>query len=261
MEIAYIYAFTSVVIVSLLSLVGIFTLSLNERLLNRSIFILLSLAVGALFGDAIIHLLPEAFEQSKNPTFVSFFALLGIVSFFILEKFLHWHHHGHHSDEARHHDDILATDSKKIKPLGYLILTSDGVHNLIDGIIIGASYLISIEVGIATTIAVILHEIPQEIADFGVLIHSGFTKGRALLFNFGTALFAFLGAALAFLVGSASTTAIPYITAFAAGHFIYIAGADLVPELQKTSNLKNSFVQLIAILFGLGLMFALLLLN
>ena len=167
-------AFGSVVVVSLISLIGIFTISFNTAFLKKCVFVLISLAVGALFGDAVIHLLPEAFESGFDSALISFSVLLGIVVFFILEKVLHWHHH--QGDEEGHRGEVLVEQdgNQRIKPLGYLVLASDGVHNLIDGIIIGASYLISIEVGLATTIAVILHEIPQEMrADADTGIHGG----------------------------------------------------------------------------------------
>lgn len=259
----YLYALISVFIVSLISLIGIFALSLNKNLLQMSIFVLISLGVGALFGDAIIHLFPKALEESGNAPLISFFVLFGIITFFILEKFLHWHHHTQ-TDTVSHYEDHEHEDAghkHKIKPLGFLVLTSDGVHNFIDGIIIGASYIVSIELGIATTIAVILHEIPQEISDFGILIHAGFTKIKAIALNFATALFAILGTLLAFVTQTISSEMIPIITAFAAGNFIYIAGSDIIPELHKSLSLKRSFVQLTSIFIGIGLMFLLLLIE
>ena len=261
MELVFVYALISVIIVSLISLIGIFTLSLNERFLNKCLFVLVSLAVGALFGDAIIHLIPSALKNIDSSALVSFFVLLGIIMFFVLEKFLHWHHHSGYTHDHRGEELIEHDGTAKIKPLGFLVLTSDSVHNFIDGLIIGASYFISIEVGIATTIAVILHEIPQEISDFGLLIHAGFSKGRALFLNFTTALFALVGLFLAFAFQNAGEQLVPLVSAFAAGNFLYIAGSDLVPELHKTSSLKKSFIQLVSILVGIALMFALLLLE
>src|SRR3989344_547010 len=178
-SIALYYSLISVVIVSAISLVGILALTINERLLKRLIFVLVSLATGALLGDALIHLIPESFEKGGDATLTSLLILGGILLFFVLEKFLHWHHkHGHELHEEDCDDTALPITKKDsgVMSLGYLILISDGFHNLIDGMIISASYLVSIEVGIATTIAIILHEIPQEIGDFGVLLHSGFSK-------------------------------------------------------------------------------------
>jgi zinc and cadmium transporter len=140
-----------------------------------------------------------------------------------------------------------------IHPVGYMNLLADGVHNLIDGMIIGASYLVSLPVGIATTIAVIFHEIPHELGNFFILLYAGFTKTKALLFNFLTGLFAILGTLVALLVGSRWRISLRMLP-LAAGGFIYIAGSDLVPELNKEVELSKSFVQLVAITTGVGLM-------
>ena len=248
------YALSSVAIVSLISLIGVFALSLKENLLRKGVFLMVSLAVGALFGDALIHLIPESFEQIENPVTAPLLILSGILGFLILEKILRWHHgHGHDCEDELCKDDVEEKRSR-VQPLGFLILTSDGLHNLIDGVIIGASYLISIEVGIATTIAIVLHEIPQEISDFGLLLHSGFSKARALLVNFLSALSAFIGVGIALLIGNNNETFIPVALALAAGSFIYIAGSDLVPELHKTNNIKQSLQQIVAILIGIGIM-------
>lgn len=244
------YTLLSVFLVSLISLIGVFTLSINKKLLNKSIFFLVSLAVGALFGDAIIHLIPEAFASFKNTTTAALFIIMGIFIFFVLEKFLHWHHcHGTHGQNDQ--------DCCVVRPLGRIVLFSDGIHNFLDGIIIAAGYLVSIEVGIATTVAIMLHEIPQEIGDFAILIHSGYSRAKALLVNFLSALIAVVGALITLLIGNSIEALIPALVAIAAGSFIYIAGSDLVPELQKTSNLKKSALQFIAIVIGVALMFAL----
>jgi len=171
-----------------------------------------------------------------------------------LKKILNWHHH-HHSSE---HDHVKHSG---IRPIGHMILFSDGLHNFIDGIIIGVSYLVSIEVGIATTIAVILHEIPQEIGDFGVLLHAGYSKGRALFVNFISASLAILGVIIVLLVGSSIGQYIGYIIPFAAGVFIYIASSDLVPELHKRYDIKSSLLEFLAILVGVGAMYLLLFLE
>jgi zinc and cadmium transporter len=142
--------------------------------------------------------------------------------------------------------------------VGHLILISDGIHNLIDGILIGASYMISVEVGIATTIAVILHEIPQELGDFGILIHAGYSRAKALLWNLISALTAFLGVFIGVGLPLLTNSAGPILASVAAGGFIYIAGSDLVPELHKTKEIKKSIIQLLAIIVGIGMMLALL---
>lgn len=247
-----IYSLISVLIISLISLIGVFTLSVRESTTRKYVFIFVSLALGALLGDAFIHLIPEAIEETGNINMVSLFVIVGIFIFFILEKFLHWHHHDDDSE-------------KHIKPVGKMILISDGFHNLIDGIIIGASYLVSVEVGIATTIAVLLHEIPQEIGDYGVLIHAGYTKARALFLNFVSALISILGVVIVFLAGERIEEILVWFLPIAAGGFIYIALSDLIPELHDHSEGKKNFghtlTQIIVALIGVGLMYGLLFLE
>jgi zinc and cadmium transporter len=246
----YIYAISSVVLVSLISLIGLFTISLNKELLRKYVFVLISLAVGALLGDAFLHLIPEAFEKIADSTYVSIAIVGGILIFFIFEKVLHWHHHAH----GEEHEETIHTNAR-------MILVSDSVHNLIDGLIIGASYLVSIEVGIATTIAVMLHEIPQEIGDFGILIHSGYTRVKALWFNFLSASFAVIGAIIALSFGKVTDSLILWLLPIAAGGFIYVAMSDLLPELHKNNNTSQSLVQFLAILTGIVAMLLLLFLD
>ena len=238
------YTLLSVAIVSLISLIRTFTISINKEVLKNSVFFLVSLAVGALFGDAIIHLIPEALELFGDSTKAAFYIIVGIFMFFVLEKFLFWHHV--HDEDSSH---------KHISPVGRIVLFSDGVHNFLDGAIIAAGYMVSIEVGIATTIAIMLHEIPQEIGDFGILIHAGYTRAKALLVNFFSALIAIVGAIVTLSIGKSVETLIPVLVAIAAGSFIYIAGSDLVPELQKTSDVKKSALQFVAIVIGVTLVF------
>ena len=172
------YSLGSAALISLISLVGVFTIMVGVKRLDRVIPLLISLAVGGLFGDALIHLLPEAFENSGSPALTSLYVILGILLFFVFERFLHWHH------EHRSHT------VNPIHPVAYINLMSDGVHNFLDGLIIGASYLVSVPIGLATTLAVALHEVPQEQGDFGILVHAGFTPKRALLMNFLTGVLA-----------------------------------------------------------------------
>ena len=239
----YLYAFLSVLAVSLVSFAGVFTLSLREELLRKYIFIFISVAVGALLGDALIHLIPEAFENSTNEILTSTLVIVGILLFFILEKFLHWHHHGE--------------DKEHVHPVGKLVLFSDGVHNFMDGMIIAASFLVNPAVGLATTLAVILHEIPQEVGDFAVLLHSGYTKKRALWLNFISALSALLGAAIFFVLGEMAEKSANWFLPIAAGGFIYIAVVDLMPELQKTKGKKHYVLQVLAAITGVLAMVAL----
>lgn len=245
----WLIALASVFIVSVISFVGVLALSIKADKLKKILLYFVSFSAGALFGDAFIHLLPGIVETHGFGLGMSLSLLSGIVTFFILEKIIDWHHH-HYPDSNQH-----------VHPFAITNLFGDAFHNFIDGLIIGASYLINIPVGIATTVAVIVHEIPQEIGDFGVLLHGGFTKTKALFFNFLTALLAVLGAVVALALGSVSANVTAFLIPFAAGSFIYIAGSDLIPELHKEINIKKSVMQLIAFLFGIGIMAALLLLE
>ena len=245
----WLFAISSVVLVSLVSLVSIVALAISGSRLKQAVFVMVSLAVGAMFGDAFIHLLPESFENPRAKAATSLYVLAGIFAFFFLEKFLLWRHQ--HTFESADH----------IHPVGYMNLIADGVHNLMDGVLIGASYLISLQIGLATTAAVLLHEIPQEIGDFGVLLHAGFTKKRALLFNFLSATLAMLGTVIALAVGSGVSGFVAVVLPLGAGGFIYIAGSDLIPELNKELKPSKSLLQLASMGLGVGLMLLLSLLD
>jgi zinc and cadmium transporter len=238
------YALLSVILISLVSLAGLVTFKVKRQKLQKALIYLVSFSAGAMMGDVFIHLVPEI-AQDGFLVLEGIYVLSGIVTFFIIEKFIHWHHcHSHEGQE----------------PFTWVNLMGDSVHNFIDGIVIAASYLVSLPVGFATTIAVFFHELPQEIGDFAVLLHGGFSRGKALFFNFLTALTAVLGAILALAlsdVGGMLTFFVP----FAAGTLLYIAGADLIPELHKEVNVWKSLGQMICLLAGAGVMFALLLLE
>ena len=245
---SWLYALVSVVIVSLISLIGIFTLAVKENSLKKTLLLLVSFAAGALLGDVFIHLLPKVVKESGFTIEVSLYILFGILIFFILEKFIQWRHCHMPTTKAHAH------------PVALMNLVGDSLHNLIDGMIIAGSYLASVPLGIATTIAVVLHEIPQEMGDFGVLLHGGFNKARALLFNFITALTAVLGAVIALVIGSNIENFSLIIISITIGGFIYIAGSDLIPEMHKTSvPASKSVAQLIAFVGGMFVMLLLLL--
>lgn len=244
------YAFVSVFTVSAISLIGLAAISMNEAKLRKAVFLLVALAVGGLLGDAFIHLIPESLEESTDPAFTSLLVITGIILFFVFEKFIGWHHH--HEHEHKHHHK-----EHYIKPLGTLILLSDGLHNLVDGMIIGASYLVSVELGIASTIAIIWHEIPQEIGDFGALLYAGYSKLRALWFNFLSALLAIVGVAIIFLFGENAESLIMWVLPLAAGNFIYIASSDLLPELHKEHKVGKSILEVLMIIAGIGAMYLL----
>lgn len=247
--ISFIYALVSVFLVSFISLIAVVVLAIGEQRLKNIIFFLVSLAAGGLLGDVFIHLLPEAFEKFGQGLAMPLIIISGIFLFFILEKFLHWRH--------EHHIDC----EHPIQPLGYINLVADGVHNGIDGMLIGVSYLASIPIGIATTIAVILHEIPQEIGDFGVLINSGFSRKKAIWFNFLSALFAVVGTVVALVIGERARDMTAFMIPLTAGGFIYIAGSDLIPELHKERKLSRSLLQLVAMVIGIGVMVVLVILE
>jgi len=244
---AFLYGIGSVIIVSLVSLLGALTLTLSDRTLHRVLLYLVSFSAGALLADALVHMLPEAAQTLGFGTMMAAYVLLGIVLSFIVEKFIQWRHcHLGHSREHPH-------------PFAYMNLIGDAVHNFIDGIIIMASYLGGIPLGIATTLAVVFHEIPQEIGDYGILIHGGFTRRKAIIFNLATALTAVVGAIAGYFIANAWQGIAMVLLPIAAGHFIYIASTDLLPELHKEVRAEKSAMQLLAILLGIGVMMLLLL--
>ena len=229
-------------ILSIISLLGIITLSLRPKYLKKILLLLVSLSAGALMGGAFFHLIPEALEAS-SATNVFMSVLTGFIIFFIIEKVLHWRHC---------HEDHCPVHS-----FAYMNLFGDAVHNFIDGLIIAASFIVNVPLGIATTLAVALHEIPQEIGDFGVLLHAGFSKVKALSYNFLIAATAILGGLIGFLLKETTESLTLFLLPFAAGGFLYIAASDLIPEIRKELNMKKSFLNLIIFLVGIILMFAL----
>ncbi len=243
------YTFGSIFIISIISLAGIILLGLDEALLQKLVMYLVSFSAGALFGDAFLHLLPHAAEHHGFTPVAGMYVLSGIVVSFVVEKYIHWHHH-HKYGGTDACDDCA-------EPFSYMILIGDGVHNVIDGIIIAASFLASIPLGIATTIAVALHEIPQELGDFAVLVHGGFSKWRAIGYNFLTALTAFAGAGITVYLAGSVDGINQILLPFAAGGFIYIAGSDLLPEIKDETDRLASAIQMVAFIIGILLMYAL----
>lgn len=211
----------SVVFISAISFVGVSVFALKEDDLRKTVLYLVSFSAGGLFGGAFIHLIPEAMRDGVPGLHVPLLVLAGIIISFSVETFLQWRH------------CHIPTSSEHPHPLAYMNLFGDAVHNFIDGLIVGGSYLTSVKLGITTTIAVVFHEIPQEMGDIGVLIYGGFDRSRALVFNFLTALTSVLGVIVALSLGFHFQNFISFLVPFAAGNFIYIAGSDLVPELHK----------------------------
>lgn len=241
--------FLSVGIVSGISLIGAFTLSLSPALLKRGLLVMISFAAGALLGDSFLHLIPEIAESEAGFTVQASMALLGgVIAFFILEKILHWHHSHVPSEDVLH-------------PVAITNLLGDALHNFLDGAIIAGSFLVSTKIGVATAIAVALHEIPQELGDFGIMVHAGLAPRKALALNFATALTAVLGAALTLYASSVLNGVEAVLIPATAGGFVYIASTDLIPELHKEPETGKSILQIAGLLAGVGVMAALLVLE
>ena len=233
-------ALISALIVSLISLVGIFFIFFRKKEIDYIIFILVAFAIGAMIGNAFFHIIPESLNELE-PLNMSLILVLGFLLFFIIEKTIHWRHC--HNESCDKHSN---------KPFSYLNLIGDGVHNFLDGVLIGVSYIVSFPVGIATTVAIISHEIPQELGDFAVLLYGGFSKLKALIFNFLSASLAILGVVFAFLgLAKFNIYALPLV----AGSLIYLSMSDLIPELHKEKDLKKSIISLIFIVLGLLIMY------
>jgi zinc and cadmium transporter len=245
------FAIVSVVAVSLVSLIGVLTISMDEARVRSMANFSISFAVGALLGDAFIHLIPEIFKDrvsSHAALGASLLVLSGMMIFFAVEKLLR-HHHGVIHDHHHPYHSIRRPELAAINLLG------DAVHNFIDGVVIGASYLVSPTLGLSTTLAVLLHEIPQEFGDFGILIHSGLSVRKAILLNLASASVAILGTVLALLAGGIAKEAVTaFLIPITAGGFVYLAAADLIPELQHDRSPRALVVQTSLMAAGIGLM-------
>lgn len=232
----------STISVSMISFIGILTLFIKEKLFERILLTFVSLSAGGLIGSAFLHLLPEAIEEFA--TFNTFFyTLIGFILFFFIEKFLHWRH--------------CHVEKCPIHTLAYMNLLGDSIHNFIDGLIIAASFITNIPLGITATLAIILHEIPQEIGDFSVLVYAGLKKSKALFLNFIVAIVAIFGGIFGYFLSTYMESFIVFLIPFAAGGFIYIASSDLVPEIRKEVNLKKSSVSFGIFIIGILIMYML----
>ena len=242
----WLYAIASVTGISLLSLVGILPIIILRREFpDRIIQYLVSFSVGGFFGGAFFHLIPEAASESGFTPETSAYILTGVFFSYILEEFLMWRH------------SHTPTPEGHTKRLGYMNLFGDAFHNAIDGLVIGGAYLVSVPLGLATSLAVLLHELPQEIGDFAVLLYSGFTVRRAVAYNFVSSLTAYIGLLIALFLGTYQDSFTGFLLPFTAGNFIYIAGSDLIPEIRGETHLRNSLVKLVFIFSGLLLLFLL----
>ncbi len=225
----------------LVGLVGIVAVGLKEKTLHKILIILVAFSAGALLSGAFFHMLAESMEVLGSMLAFGY-VMVGFIVFFIMERFLHWHHcHEGHCD---------------VHPVSHLILVGDAIHNFIDGLVIAASFLVNIPFGFLTTLIIISHEIPQELGDFGVLIYGGFKKARALGLNFLVQLTSVIGGLVGFFF-IATPESVGFLLPFAAGGFIYIAASDLIPELHKEESIKKSMLSfaffVIGILFLLGI--------
>ncbi|MEE8566066.1 MAG: ZIP family metal transporter [Candidatus Thermoplasmatota archaeon] len=233
-----VYILISTIMITFIAFIGIFTLSINENILKKIVLVLVSLSAGALMGGAFLHLIPESIEVASGSN-IFIIVLIGFIIFFIIEKILHWRHcHDGKCDVHTFH---------------YMNLIGDSIHNFIDGLIIAAGFMVSIPLGFTTTIAIVAHEIPQEIGDFGVLIYGGFEKKKALILNFLVAFTIVIGGFVGYLLSNIIENYVYILLSFAAGGFIYIAATDLIPEIKKEVDIrKSTFTMLI---FILGIVF------
>ncbi|MCX8158100.1 MAG: ZIP family metal transporter [Candidatus Diapherotrites archaeon] len=230
--------FFATLVVSLVSFVGFLVTLFNKKIQEKMIFALVSFSAGALLGGAFLHLIPEALDKLESIS-VFLLVIVGFVLFFILERALRWRHcHEQKCD---------------IHPMSNLIIVGDGIHNFVDGISIAASFLVDFNLGVLTTLLVIVHEIPQELGDFALLVYSGISRVKALLLNFVSQAFCILGGIIGFFVIKDSILPV-YILSFAAGGFLYIASSDIIPELHKEKDIKKSFSSFIYLVLGIFLM-------
>jgi len=236
----FLYIIFASLLVSLGSLIGIFAFATKKELSKKVLLALVSLSAGTLMGGAFFHLVPEALKYlSIETTFL--LVVISFITFFLIEKILHWHH--------------CHKENCEIHTFGYMTLVGDSVHNFIDGLIIASTFLIDIKLGMMSTLVIALHEIPQEIGDFGVLLFSGFKKAKAIMLNFLVALMALLGAIVGFFVASLVENLTFYLLPIAAGGFLYISNSDLIPEIRKEINVKSSSVSFFLFLIGLSIMY------
>lgn len=234
----FVWILASGLLMSAIALIGSVTLLLTEARLRALLLPLVALAAGTLLGGALFHLIPAAIGQMGNGLSVYLSIVAGFAVFFALEQFLNWHHCHHAPCEHQ--------------PLTYLILVADALHNFIGGLAVGGAFLIDTRVGVSAWIAAAAHEVPQELGDFAVLVHGGWKAPRALLFNFLSAL-TFLAGGLA-AYASARFMDVAFLLPFAAGNFIYIAAADLIPEVKHQTRLSLSILHFVAFTAGLALL-------
>lgn len=224
--------------------------------------ILVSYAIGALLGAVFLELLPHAMEEAEHVEYMTATILFGILLFFTLEKLVLWRHcHGHHCEAHAMHDEAHCPDRSEQHVhtrdddhgrSGLMIMIGDTIHNFVDGTLIAAAFMVDIQLGIVTALAIIAHEIPQEVGDFLILLHSGYSKKKALIFNLFSSLATLVGAFVAYFALQSIMEWVPYILSLAAASMLYVAVADLIPGLHKRTAIKDTLQQIALILLGVG---------
>jgi zinc and cadmium transporter len=226
--------------------------SLSLGVLAKLVDRMVSISVGILLATALLHSLPEAFEMPGVDAHVLFGVLLaGLLSFFLLEKVALLRHSHHHEGDG--HDHHHGHDAEEAGQSGWMILIGDGIHNFVDGVLIAAAFMVDFEVGMFTAIAIVAHEIPQEIGDFIVLINAGFSRARALIYNLISGAMSVLGGVLGYFFLEKANAAMPYLLVIASSGFIYIAVSDLIPQMHRRSHWHESLRQITLIGCGVGL--------
>lgn len=236
----FLWIMGSGLLMSSISLLGAVTFFIPEKILQRLLLPLVSLAAGSLIGTSLFYLLPESIEIMGNSLSVYVYVVIGFLTFFTLEQFLHWHHTHSSTDEAHEHHH----------PLSYLVLISHSVHNFVDGVAVGGSFLVNIHVGIFAWVGVAMHEIPQKLGDYSILLHGGWSKKKALAYNFISSLSFPLGSLAVFMLAEKINVSI--LLPFAAGMFLYVAAVDLVPEIKHHHRLKTNVIHFVSFVTGMG---------
>lgn len=235
------YILISSLLLSFFALLGVFSLAWRKKSGEQILFFFVSLSAGTLMGGAFLHLMPEGIEKLPPERFF-IMVLVSFILFYFIEKILHWHH--------CHEEGKCAVHS-----FGYMSLIGDSIHNFIDGLIIAATFLVDVKLGVATTVAIGFHEIPQEIGDFAILLYAGVKKGRALIFNFLVALTIVIGGMVGYFLALRAENMIAYFLPLAAGGFLYVSTSDLIPEIRKERDVKKSLMSFGIFLIGLGIMY------
>jgi len=269
-----ILGFLMIFLIGSFSLIGLFMISIREKTLDKILFILVAFATGTILASALFDLIPESIhhleELNSNgagiaDNIVFLFIIFGFVIFFVIERFIYWFHGHAHEKENKlvcytgigEGEDYSLVQSSGVKRFALLNLIGDGLHNFLDGVIIMVSFLSGTRNGIIITLAVVFHEFPQEIGDFGILLYGGFSKKKALFFNFISGMIALLGGLAAFILSDTVEIFNMFFLAFSGGGFLYIASTELMPELIKEKDLKKSIIQALIFLCGLILIMSL----